>query len=34
MWISSRKVTEEEAVLSLISALLEEEAGAPETKKG
>lgn len=34
MWTSSRKVTEEEAVLSLISALLEEEAGAPDPKKG
>lgn len=34
MWISSRKASEEEAVLSLISALLDEEATATDTKKG
>ncbi|WP_305969917.1 MULTISPECIES: hypothetical protein [unclassified Mameliella] len=34
MWISARKVSEEEAVLSLISALLEQEASASDIEKG
>ncbi|MBY6113536.1 hypothetical protein KUW09_03625 [Mameliella alba] len=34
MWVASRKVSEEEAVLSLITAILEDEAQGQDPEKG